>query len=192
MSVNYSKEFIEDCISKYYQQEVRKIQQESNYKLVFTDYKVYDLDKIILMRRRDVGNTPSAIHVIDKDEDNYADIMLVFLVIEHMLFNEDENAMYKVSYDYEQEPRFRESRLREGSAGSLIYEYYNDIREVPNYIAKIQAVLDPSINSDVLDYLYTNYLDEKINNRDGWIQIKDSGEKNFFDITDIYDPDDVL
>ena len=80
----------------------KKEYNKSNFQLVFTDDSVYDLDKIILLRR-DVGNMPSSIHVVEKAEDKYADIMLVFLAIDHLLFNTDTSS----TYTYEQTQYYR-------------------------------------------------------------------------------------
>ena len=41
---NRTTDFILNCTTKYNEQEVKRIQQESNFQLVFTDDKVYDLD----------------------------------------------------------------------------------------------------------------------------------------------------
>jgi hypothetical protein len=184
---NYTTQFILDCCDKYEQQEVKKIQQQSNFQLVFTDDKVYDLDKIILLRRRDVGNTLSAIHVVEKDEDNYADIMLVFLAIEHLLFNTDETEQYT----YEQALYTRELRQVVNINNIISYEPYNNIADVPNYVSRLKAVLNPDINLPLLQKLYER-IPSQIRERDGFIQINTNGDKNFIDVLDIFDPDDIL
>ncbi len=82
MASLYSKEFISYCIDKYDNQKIVKVEQESNFQLAFTSDRVYDLDQIILLRRRDVGNAPANVHVIDRQEDeNYADIAMVLLAV---------------------------------------------------------------------------------------------------------------
>jgi len=187
MDSNYTTKFILDCCEKYEQQEVRKIQQQSNFQLVFTNDKVYDLDKILLLRRRDVGNTQSVIHVVEKDEDKYADVMLVFLAIEHLLFNTDSTA----TYIYEQNEYTRELRQVVNINNIVSYEPYDRIIDVPNYIAKLKAVLNPDINLLLLQKLY-DQIPFQIRESDGFIQMNTNGNKNFIDILDIFDPDDIL
>jgi hypothetical protein len=185
--VNYTTEFINDCVSKYEQQEVKKIQQESNFQLVFTDDAVYDLDKIILLRRRDVGNVPSSIHIVEKDEDKYADMILVFLAIDHLLFNTDTSA----TYTYEQTQYYRELQQVTTINNIVTYKPYDKITDVPNYIAKLKAVLDPDVNPILLQALYEQ-IPSQIRENDGFIQMNTNGDDNFFDVIDIFDPDDVL
>lgn len=185
--VNYTTEFLADCVSKYEQQEVKKIQQESNFQLVFTDNSVYDLDKIILLRRRDVGNMPSSIHVVEKAEDKYADIMLVFLAIDHLLFNTDT----ALEYTYEQTQYYRELQQVVTINNIVTYKPYDKITDVPNYLAKLKAVLDPEINSSLLQTLYEQ-IPSQIRENDGFIQMNTNGNDNFFDVLDIFDPDDIL
>jgi len=187
MDSNYTTEFILDCCAKYEQQEVKKIQQQSNFQLVFTDDQVYDLDKIVLLRKRDVGNTPSAIHVVERDDDNYADVMLVFLAIDHLLFNTDASA----TYIYEQGEYSRELRQVVRINNIISYEPYDHIADVPNYVTKLKSVLDPDINPVLLQYLY-NQIPSQIRESDGFIQINTNGDDNYFDIVDIFDPDDIL
>lgn len=188
MASNYTTEFILDCVAKYNDQEVKKIQQESNFQLVFTDDKVYDLDKIILLRRRDVGNMPSSIHVIEKEEDNYADIMLVFLAIDHLLYNTDE------TYIYEQDV-YRELQQVTLINNIVSYVPYDSIEDVPNYVNRIKLVLDPDNilydDVNVIQYLYEQ-IPFQIRESDGVIQMNTNSDDNFFDVIDIFDPDDVL
>jgi hypothetical protein len=188
MASNYTTQFILDCCEKYEQQEVRRIQQESNFQLVFTDDRVYDLDKIVLLRRRDIGNMPSSVHVVDKDnDDRYADTLLVFLAIEHLLFNTDPD----ITYTYEQSNYIQELRQVTIINNIVSYEPYDKITEVPNYVAKIKAVLDPDLNPSLLQYLYEQ-IPNQIRENDGFIQMNTNGDDNFFDILDIFDPENTL
>lgn len=186
MATLFTNAFIEECVKKYYEQEVVKVQQESNFQLVFTNDKLYDLDELILLRRRDVGNAPFAIHYIDR-EDDYIDVSLVFLAIEHILFNEDEN----YAYYYEQQLHTKLTHPVIGLDNTIVYEPYNLITDIPNYVNIIQAVLDPQQNEVLLQYLYEQ-IPSQIREKDGLIQINTEGDKTFFDILDIDDPDNVL
>jgi hypothetical protein len=188
---NYTTQFIQDCCDKYEDQEVKKIQQQSNFQLVFTDDKVYDLDKIVLLRRRDVGNTASCLHVIDKAEDTYADEMLVFLAIDHLLFNLDEEHQY--IYEQSATPDYitREVHAVTGINNIVTYEPYDHIADIANYIAKIKLILDPDLNPELLEYLYEQ-IPSQIRESDGFIQMNTNGDDNFFDVLDIFDPDDIL
>ena len=162
MASNYTVKFIEDAIDKYYKQEVRKVQQESNFQLVFTDDKVYNMDEIVLTRRRDVGNTASTLHVIDKEEDKYLDTVLIFLAIDHLLFNTDENHKYV----YEGTSYTRLTKPVVGINNIITYIPYDSILDVPNHVAIIQSTLDPEINKDLMDYLY-NQIPVQLRERDG-------------------------
>lgn len=186
MASNYTTEFILECCEKYEQQEVKKIQQQSNFQLVFTDDKVYDLDKIVLLRRRDVGNMPSSIHIVEKDDDKYADTMLVFLAIDHMLFNTDSSA----TYIYEQTESYREFQQVTVINNIVTYVPYDRVTDIPNYIPKLKAILDPDINPTLLQNLY-NQIPSQIRENDGFIQMNTRGDDNFFDVLDIFDPDDI-
>lgn len=194
MASNYSTKFILDCCEKYGQQEVKKIQQQSGYQLVLTDDKIYDLDEIILLRRRDVGNMPSTIHVVEKEDDDYADMMLVFLAIDHLLFNTDRDITFDTGvtdYVYEQTAQYRLSRPVVGINNIVTYVPYDSITEVPQYVLIIKNVLDPDLNYDFVQYLY-GQIPAQIREKDGFIQINTNSDDNFFDVLDIFDPDDVL
>lgn len=184
---NYTTQFILDSVAKYNDQEVKRIQQQSNFQLVFTDDKVYNLDEIVLLRRRDLGNMPSSIHVIEKEDDSYADVMLVFLAIEHLLFNVDT----EMTYIYEQGEYYREFQQVTVINNIVTYEPYDNIEDVPNYVNKIKAVLNPDVNPVLVQYLY-NQIPSQIRESDGFIQMNTNGDDNFFDVLDIFDPDDVL
>ena len=187
MASNYTTQFIIECCEKYEQQEVKRIQQQSNFQLVFTDNKVYDLDKIVLLRRRDIGNMPSAIHVVEKEEDKYADIVLVFLAIDHMLYNTDVTA----TYVYEQTESYREFQQVSVINNIVTYVPYDHVQNIPNYVAKLKAILDPDINPLLLQKLY-DMIPFQIRENDGFIQMNTNGDDNFFDVLDVYDPDDIL
>lgn len=190
MATLFNVDFLKKSIDKYYTQEVRKIQQESNFQLVFTDDKVYNLDEIVLLRRRDVGNTPLSVHVIDKEDENgvdYYNTLLVFLAIDHILFNDDE----EYPYIYEGQSYKRASKAYIGNNNVVYYKPYDKITDIPNYIALLQSVLDPDINPGLIAK-FEDDIPEQIREKDGFIQINTKGDKNFFDILDIYDPDDVL
>ena len=187
MASSYTNAFIKDCCLRYESQEVRRIEQQSNFQIVFTDDSVYNLDEIILMRRREVGNTPMSIHVVDKDEDNYADVALVFAAIEHVMFNTDEN----IKFIYEQEEHTSLKRPVININDIVSYVPYENITDVPNYVLMLQTVLDPNVNSVVLQHLF-DQIPANTREKDGYIQMNTNGDDNFFDILDIFDPDGVL
>lgn len=187
MASLYPNEFISYCIDKFDDQRLVKVEQESNFQLAFTSNKVYDLDEIILLRRRDVGNKESVVHVIDRSEDeNYADIALVLLAVNVVL----------------NRPELWEQEYIDGAGGpfeyeneSVEYNTYTTIKEVPNYLGRLQAILDKesAINQEhnILDGLYED-IPRELREKDGLIQINTEGDKTFFDILDIEDPDDVI
>jgi len=183
MASSYTTQFILDCCDKYEKQTVKKIQNQSNFQLIFTHDKVYNLDSIILLKTRDNGSTGSTIHVIEKNNnDDYADVALVFLAIDHLLFNTDKTKKY--IYEQGDSGTHRELRPVIGINNIITYNPYDNIKEVPNFTNKIKAVLDPTLNSELMQYLYEQIPNE-ITNRDGLIQMNTNGDKNFFDILDI-------
>lgn len=181
MISNSRLQFIIESCDKYEEQAVKKIQNQSNFQLIFTDTKVYNLDEIILLRRRDMGNTASAIHVVPRDEENYADRALVFLAIDHLLFNTDETK----TYTYEQNEYYKELRPVTGINNIVTYEPYNNIKEVPNYINKLKAVLDPDINPTLLQSLYEQ-IPTSLLSKDGHIEMRMDGEDTIIDILDVF------
>lgn len=187
MASLYSKEFISYCIDKYDNQKIVKVEQESNFQLAFTSNRVYDLDQIILLRRRDVGNAPANVHVIDRQEDeNYADIAMVLLAV-GVVLNRPEL--------WEQEPLDGPGGPEDGGNGNVVYETYSTIKEVPNYLGRVKEILDNespiNIEHNILNGLYDD-IPYELREKDGLIQINTQGDKTFFDILDIDDPDDVL
>lgn len=194
MASLYSNEFISYCIDKYDNQKIVKVEQESNFQLAFTSNRVYNLDEIILLRRRDVGNKESVVHVIDRSEDeNYADIALVLLAVNVVL----------------NRPELWEQEVIDGAGGpfedeneSVEYVLYSTIKEVPNYLGRVKEILDDespiNIEHNILNGLYDD-IPYELREKDGLIQINTQGNKTFFDILDgldgidgIEDPDDVL
>lgn len=192
MASLYSNEFISYCIDKYDNQKIVKVEQESNFQLAFTSNRVYDLDQIILLRRRDVGNAPANVHVIDRKEDeNYADIAMVLLAV-GVVLNRPEL--------WEQESLNAPGGPEDGGNGNVAYDTYSTIKEVPNYLGRVKEILDKdsAINQErnidgrnILDRLYED-IPYELREKDGLIQINTQGNKTFFDILDIEDPDDVL
>lgn len=193
MASLYSDDFISYCIDKYDNQKIVKVEQESNFQLAFTSDRVYDLDQIILLRRRDVGNAPANVHVIDRQEDeNYADIALVLLAV-GVVLNRPEL--------WEQESLDGPGGPEDGGNGNVVYQTYSTIKEVPNYLGRVKEILDEesAINTEhkilngfsILESLY-NDIPYELREKDGLIQINTQGDKTFFDILDIDDPDDVL
>ena len=150
MASLYSNEFISYCIDKYDNQKVVKVEQESNFQLAFTSNRVYDLDQIILLRRRDVGNAPANVHVIDRKEDeNYADIAMVLLAV-GVVLNRPEL--------WEQESLDGPGGPEDGGNGNVVYETYSTIKEVPNYLGRVKEILDNespiNIEHNILNGLY--------------------------------------
>jgi len=124
----------------------------------------------------------SAIHVIEKQDDRYADTMLVFLVIDHLLFNTDKTQ----TYTYEEEDYYREVHPVIGINNIVTYEPYEKIIDVPNYVEKIKSILDPSINSVLLNKLYEE-IPSEFKDSDGLMQIdKTVEEKTLVDVLDIF------
>jgi len=170
-------QFIIESCEKYEDQEVKKIQDQSGFQLIFTDTKVYNLDDIILLRRRDVGNTASVLHIVEKNERNYADRVLVFLAIDHLLFNIDNTK----TYIYEQTEYYREVHAVTGINNIITYKPYNTIKEIPNYINKLKSILDPDINPILLQYLYEQ-IPSELMDTDGYVEINTDGKDTFLDI----------
>lgn len=170
-------QFIIDSCDKYEEQEVKKIQNQSSFQLVFTDTKVYDLDQIILLKSRGDGSTASSIHVVEREDRNYADRVLVFLAIDHLLFNTDDTK----KYTYEGTDYLREVRPVKGINNIITHQPYDSVKDIPNYINKLKSILDPDINTDILQYLYEK-IPVDLKDSDGYVEISTSGDKTYLDI----------
>lgn len=180
----FDESFIRECLDKYYNRPSVTIKNQSGVNLVYTDNKVYNLDKIMFYRNRSSGIAPLAIAVLDSNYNKAINTYICYEAIDYYV-NDIETldpSTNEPIIDPSTELPFKGLIYQKFNELLQIYEwtYYDDIRKYPGIVTKLRT------------YIYNNYdnlkavIPNDINIIDGAIYLNDTENKTNFNPLDLY------